>query len=375
MKDIYFITSTVDETNLEGSGGVAKLIITMANDLSLNSNLALHIFSSFAGERKPHYEINETVTLMYGQKVFQHRPDSNRIVKSFFWGFVFLKYLSYFIPKFFSRRSIVLVTCTPAATLVFLMLRYVFDFKLVVWENVTFDTYKGIAGKIRTLLFPRADLVISSTEHDIGIYQQMGCRVVLIRNPYIIENTTSKSDDSRYPGLVILAAGRLVPQKGFDILLDIASCLKKITANWKIIIVGNGPDEKLLKDKMSMLGLEELVEFHPFTRDLNYYYSMAGIFVLPSRYEGLPLVLIEAQALGIPCIAFDCPTGPREVISHGKSGFLVEPGDIDGFAQAINELLRNPDLRQKMSGNAIQESEKFSLEYIVNQWISLLNAL
>lgn len=374
MKDIYFITGTVDETDINGSGGMVKLIITMASALSLNSNLSLHIYSSFSGDRKPHYEVDEKVTLMYAQKTFQHRTDSHRVTKGFFWGFVFLKYLLHFIPKLISHHSIVIVTCTPAATLVFSLLRYVFDFKLLVWENATFDTYKGIAGKIRTMLFPRADLVISSTEHDFDIYQQMGFRTILIRNPCIIENTDVKPSDIKDSCFVILAAGRLAPNKGFDILLDIAACMKKDSNDWKIIIIGSGPDEKLLKDKMSLLGLGGLVEFYPFTRDLKHYYDMASIFALPSRSEGSPLVLIEAQALGIPCVAFDCPTGPREIISQGKSGFLIEVGDVDGFAKAIMKLLHDPCLRQQMSENAVMESEKFSLDFIVDQWLTLLNS-
>lgn len=373
MKNVFFITGTIDETNLEGSGGVAKLIITIANALSQNSNLALRIFSSFAGERKPHYEISKLVNVIYTQKIFKHRPNSNLITKCFFWGFILFNYLFFFIPKLISKRPIVLVTCTPAATLVFLILRYFFDFKLLVWENVTFDSYKGIIGKIRTLLFPKADLIISPTEYDISIYQQMGCKVVLIRNPCIIESDNVKPKINQDSCLIILAAGRLVPQKGFDILLDIASTLKNISTNWKTIIVGNGTDETLLKEKKALLGLEKLVEFQPFTRSLNDYYRMASIFVLPSRYEGLPLVLIEAQALGIPCVAFDCPTGPREVISQGETGVLVEPGDINGFAEAVSELLQNSELRLKMSKNAIKESEKFSLDYIVKQWMLLFN--
>lgn len=100
-------------------------------------------------------------------------------------------------------------------------------------------------------------------------------------------------------------------------------------------------------------------------------YREASILALSSRYEGLPLVLLEAQAYGIPAVAFDCQCGPSDVISDGESGLLVPQGDILGLAQALETLMSNEPLRRKMGAAALAESRRWDRDTVMKQWTSL----
>src|SRR5207245_8477381 len=119
---------------------------------------------------------------------------------------------------------------------------------------------------------------------------------------------------------VVLAMGRLVPQKGFDWLLDAWARVRTDRPDWRLVIAGEGPDRAELASRARRLGVEASVEFPGFDREP--YRRMAGaeVFVLSSRYEGFPLVLVEAMGCALPVVAMDCPSGPREIVREGADG-------------------------------------------------------
>jgi glycosyltransferase involved in cell wall biosynthesis len=130
-----------------------------------------------------------------------------------------------------------------------------------------------------------------------------------------------------------------------------------------------------LEKLIQKLGITESVEICPPTKDVVSEYKKASIFALSSRHEGLPLVLIEAMAMGLPAVSFDCETGPRDIIIDGETGTLVPPLDVNRMAEALVELMNNGTLRKKFSENAIIASEKFDIRAVVDQWESLFKKL
>lgn len=149
------------------------------------------------------------------------------------------------------------------------------------------------------------------------------------------------------------AVGRLVEQKGFDLLLDAyRKALDSQPDLPNLLIVGTGPDESQLKGQASRLALDDKVSFYGFSQNPYYLIRHAEAFLLSSRHEGMPTVLVEAMYLDTPVIAFDCPTGPAELIKDGDNGFLVPAGDTDALARAIGryEMLKSRSISSAVSG-------------------------
>lgn len=145
----------------------------------------------------------------------------------------------------------------------------------------------------------------------------------------------------------VIALGRYTDQKGFDLLFDAWAYVEHSHPDWRLDIYGSGNREyyQTLADKR---GLKNVV-CHDAVRDVSTIYTSASIYVLSSRYEGFGLVLIEAMAHGLPVVSFDCPCGPRDIISHGRTGLLVKNGDTTQLAQALLRIMRtSPEVRCRM---------------------------
>ena len=170
----------------------------------------------------------------------------------------------------------------------------------------------------------------------------------------------------------VLAVGRHVAQKGLDLLLTAWVQVHARMPTARLRILGDGPLTAELQAQARALGLQSSVQWLAPTAQVQAQYREAAVFVLPSRYEGMPLALLEAQALGLPAVAFDCPTGPAEIIS-AATGIIVPPGDTQALADALLRLLANAPLRHRMGQAAIARSGAvFSPVQNVQQWTALV---
>lgn len=173
----------------------------------------------------------------------------------------------------------------------------------------------------------------------------------------------------------VIAVGRYCHQKSFDKLIDAWSIVCQEVGDWKLHLVGDGEDREQLQKQIEELGLMEKVVLGRAETDMKTVYSNASILALSSRYEGLPMVLLEAQAAGLPVVSFDCKCGPKDVLTDGVDGILVKEGDVDGLANGLLRLIKNPLLRKQMGAAAYMNSERFSDETVMGQWIELFNVL
>ena len=145
----------------------------------------------------------------------------------------------------------------------------------------------------------------------------------------------------------VIALGRYTDQKGFDLLFDAWADIEHSNPDWKLDIYGSG-DKEYYQTLANKRGLKKVV-CHDAVRDVSTIYTSASIYVLSSRYEGFGLVLIEAMAHGLPVVSFDCPCGPRDIISHGRTGLLVKNGNTTQLAQALLRMMRtSPEVRCRM---------------------------
>lgn len=220
---------------------------------------------------------------------------------------------------------------------------------------------------LRARLYPRVAAVVSLTEADRPRFAALNPRTEVIAN-------ASSLRAEGPPGVeepVVLAVGRHVAQKGLDLLLQAWPAVLAAVPAARLVIAGDGPLTAALQAQAAALGVQESVRWQPPTRDVAALYRAAAVFVLPSRYEGLPLALLEAQAMGLPSVAFDCPTGPRDVL--GEDGLLVPPGDVPGLAGALVALLQDPARRVRMGQAAIARSAAlFSPQRHFERWTALL---
>ena len=197
-------------------------------------------------------------------------------------------------------------------------------------------------------------------------------KATTIYNPFepFSEGKTERSFSEKY----ILYLGRIEEKvKNFTLLLEgyKASQLPKNEIHLKI--VGDGPDIDFVKQKVQELELSKTVTLYPFTSHVVEYIKNALYLTLTSRYEGFPMVLIEALSLSTPVLSVNCNSGPNEVINHQKNGLLVENHSIDSLAEAMNTLAFNEELLEKCRQNAKESVSHLTMDVIANQWIQLIN--
>jgi glycosyltransferase involved in cell wall biosynthesis len=170
---------------------------------------------------------------------------------------------------------------------------------------------------------------------------------------------------------IIIAIGRLTQQKGFDVLIKAFSrIVKKVDA--RLIILGEGSEKGMLERLIDTLGLTEKVSLLGFQKNPYPFLSKAGVFVLSSRYEGLPMVILEAMACGIPVISMDCKSGPREILQDGRCGTLIPVGDEVALSEGILKLLKDGALQEKLSKLGKERAKDFSVDKIIKQYESVI---
>ncbi len=244
--------------------------------------------------------------------------------------------------------------------------------KYVGCEHIGYAAAKKITKYVRKIFYKKLDAVIVLTQDDYNKYTLQD----KLDNCFVISNQISFLPDipSTCEDHCLLAIGRLTYQKGFDLMLDAVSEVLKNNPSWKLNIVGEGEMELLLRDKITVLGIDKSVNIVPFTKEILKWFLKSSIYLMTSRFEGLPMVLLEAKACGLPIISYDCPTGPSELLNH-DDGYLVAMGDKETFSRKLDELISDERLRKIMGKNALTNVQKYNSENIYKKWNLLFNRL
>jgi glycosyltransferase involved in cell wall biosynthesis len=222
--------------------------------------------------------------------------------------------------------------------------------------------------------YGRLDALTVLTERDRLAYEGLlDGRVRVVRIPNSVRRLEGAHAD--LTAKVVLAAGRLSRQKGYDLLIRAFAAVATRHAEWRLRICGEGPRRLELERLIRELGLEERIALEPPARDLGAEMAGASIFALSSRFEGLPLTLLEAMSKGMAIVSFDCPTGPADVIENRRNGLLVPPGDVDAFATGVRELIEDENLRGRCAAAAVETSRRYAIEAIGPQWEGLFRDL
>lgn len=257
--------------------------------------------------------------------------------------------------------------------------------RLVVVEHNTLSVDRGkvwrgkLIPPLMKLLYPRADRVICVSQgvaQDLQTYLQMAPeKISVIYNPVVDDVLLAKaSEPLEHPWFdrdappVFLGVGRLSAQKDFLTLIQAFALLRKKQFA-RLMILGEGENRSELETAIATLGIHEDVALPGFVVNPYAYMSRASAFVLSSRWEGLPTVLIEALACGCRVVATDCPSGAKEILAAGVYGTLVSVGDVVEMSQAMQQMLDNPTNRDQL----IQRAMDFTIDRVVPEYLTLLS--
>ena len=223
---------------------------------------------------------------------------------------------------------------------------------------------------LRRLVYRRASIVVVQTRRiAMWMEQRFSVPVLVIPDPVpsgLLENVFANPVAEKKH--TILAMGQLDRQKGFDLLIDAFARLAASHPEWSLVILGEGRERAALELQVAHRGLQHRVTMAGFVSDPGGYMQKATIFALSSRYEGMPNALLEAMAMGLPCISFDCRTGPAELIKHYTNGLLIPPEDVSALADGLRELMSNAQLRMQLGEQAKAVREQFSLDTVLARW-------
>ena len=216
----------------------------------------------------------------------------------------------------------------------------------------------------------RLDRFVVLTEEDKASWIELN-NVIVIPDPlaFTIDEVSPLTNKR------VIAVGRYVYQKGFDLLLQAWAKMENQHSDWELVVYGMGdrdPYEQIIDD----LRIDRSrCHLYGSTPDIKKEYLNSSLFVFSSRFEGFGMVLIEAMACGLPVVSFDCPCGPKDIVRHDEDGMLVPSGDTDSLADAMHKLMSDDDLRKDMASKAIINVRRFQLDEIAQRWKTLFNSL
>lgn len=351
MKKLIFV---IDD--ITGTGGVERVTTFLANSLACENSVS--IVSLGRSQKDIFYSLDAKVKLIFiaDNGFFSKNLQLANILASI--------NADYIISMSMGRLSF---------RLAMLKIIYRFRSKLILSEHNSFRSSGFFIQKLKLLSYKIADHLILLTNFDKQIISnEINTEVTVIPNFSAYESEIINNELDRQK--VILSVGRLSSQKGFDRAIHILSMLPR--NNWKLLIIGKGSteEEQTLNILINKAGLSDVVEIRKPTANLSEVYKIASIYMMTSRFEGLPLVLIESKSFGIPSIAFDCETGPSEIIKDNVDGFLVPNNDYHEFSQKLHLLMNDDVLRKKFSYAAIDNSKAFSQKNYLSLWRRVFNS-
>jgi glycosyltransferase involved in cell wall biosynthesis len=248
----------------------------------------------------------------------------------------------------------------------------------VGWEHLNYVARSQSPRLLEVLhtAVPRLDGYVVLTEADAEDYRRdlpgLRTQIEVIRNSV---TWPIRSEPAAVHENVVVAAGRLVPRKGFRRLVRAFAPVARRHPDWQLHIYGNGEQKREIAELVTRLGLDSQVLLRGYSRDLPEVLAKASIFAMTSLSEGFPMVLIEAMSTGIPLIAFDCPRGPGETIRHGSNGLLIPEGPFRAFSHGLETLIADPELRARLGAQGLRDAEAYTIDNIAADWERFLDRL
>lgn len=248
----------------------------------------------------------------------------------------------------------------------------------VVTVNAEHLTFNARGEPIRRALAStggRLDALVALTDADRDRWARRlartSTRLVTIPNA----PTFAVGDPAPLSSPIVIAAGRLTEQKAFDRLIDAFLPVARAHLDWQLHIYGRGKKEAELETQIHRLELGQQVRLMGYTDQLEARMAGASVYAMSSRYEGFPMVLLEAMTAGVPPVSVDCPEGPRQLIRDGENGLLVGRGDVAGLTAGMLRLVGDPGLRRRLGAGALETARGYTIDAVTDRWEALFDEL
>ena len=362
--------------NLDGMGGTSRSAITQANALAADHDVRL-VSVTRSGDA-PHYPIDPRVSVTYLADVREEGPsaedarlaarESALIPRH--WDQQFSALTDVALEAALPRLDAdVVVTVTPALLACAVQL---LPPSTVIVHQEHRSTSDRTSGLEPLLAFaPRADVVALLTPSVADwLRDQLGAvapEIVVVPNPLPIGYTPR----SRLDQPLIVAAGRLEPEKQFRRLVEAFGDVAEQIPQWRLRILGAGFTRRDLQRQARKQGIWDRVELPGAVADMRGEWAKASLSALTSRAEGFPLVVQESMAAGVPVVSYDCASGPREIVTHDVNGLLVAPDSRTGLAEALLRLATDVDLRHRLGEGAYQTSRQYDAAALAERWLGI----
>lgn len=357
---IEFIISSL------GGGGAERVLTLMANSLAKNDSNEISVISLHPGE-----EVFPFDSRVKRVKLKQNKFISNLTLRSI------SNLFSYYRNK--SNRPDIIISLSTTTNFIAIIIAKLFSIKIIGQEHISYLKPEGkkrfILGITRKYLYKKADQITVLTSFDIAYYENFGVNVSVMPNPCSFKPLT---DNSHKREKTILAIGNLnrYYHKGFDNLIELIAPVLKENPDWTLKIAGSGEEGlKYLTQLAVEKNILNKIVFTGFVENISKLMNESSIFILSSRYEGLPMVLLEAMSQGMACIAYNCLTGPSDIIENDKNGLLIENQNIIKMQQGLRDLISNDQLRNKVSNEGIKSLNKFNIDTITARYEALIDEI
>jgi len=348
LKILFIITSL-------GSGGAERVMSLLSNQFIKENE----VFILTLSKDKIFYQIDENVQIKQ-LDLYKH---TNSIIDKFTNNFKRVSIIKKEIKK---TNPDIVISFMTQTNIISIIASKLANKSIIVSERINYDFLKSKTWiLLRKFIYRYTNGLVVQSEYDKKRYNFVE-KVKVIYNPLTITNIISKREN------IILAVGRLDYQKGFDRLIQIYSKLK---TDYKLIIVGEGNERINLENQIKQLNLENKVFLVGRKSKIEEYYSKAKIFTLSSRMEGFPNVLAEAMGYGCACIAFDCLTGPSDIIKNNYNGYLIENNNLIEYQEKLQLLIDNEEKREIFSKNGLEIREKLDITKITNEWFNFIKEI
>lgn len=357
MKVVFVIT------DITSRGGTERTTTVLAQVLQ-KKGYDISILSLYKSRETLSFDCNDQVKVeyIYSQSYVLSRGFFYRL-KLLFRGFSSLR--KYILAS--NESNLYICQCFLPAFFIYLL---GFANKSIVCDHFKYELYQQPLRFFRNCIYSKFKYVVALTESDAIKYRKVLKRIAVIPNisPFPVGNKADLTSKR------IIAVGRLHPQKGFDLLLKAVKDLFIQYPDWSLDIYGEGDDYLKLSQEVTNLELQNFVHFKGYVNNVREEMLKSSIYVLSSRYEGLPMVLLEAMSCGLAIVAFKCPEGPEEMLAP-DAGYLVEPEDIEGLRKALSKVMFDYSLRDNLARKAQQRALMYSSENIYVLWSHLFDSL
>lgn len=376
MNIVYYLPS------LYIPGGLEKVIIGKANYFAEHfPNCQVTILTSEQQNKAPYYPLSDKVNCMDIDVVFDVPGYTSLFRKIITYPVKYYRFRQRFTKALHAIKPDITIS-TLRRDLYFLT--SIRDGSVKIGEfHVTRSVHRNCTRRISELIAPlkrfqeklftnrlkRLAALIVLTKEEAANWTHLSCTRIIHTPLFELPAVTSDCNKRR-----VIAVGRYVPEKGFDLLIDCWKIVSQKHPDWELHIHGEGEREGL-QQQIDYLQLGDSCILEHAIFDIIDRYCESSVFVLSSRFEDFGMVITEAMSCGLPVVSFACPFGPGNIIRDGVDGLLIENGNVSQLAEKICYLIEHDELRKEMGANAAINVKRFQIEHIADEWHQLFTSL